>query len=69
MKVKTGSKRPGLRQIDRDIFSVDVKERPVDGKANEAVIRTLAAFFHIPQSRVDLVSGHTAKSKVFEVDL
>jgi len=49
------------------VYKVSVKEAPVDGEANDAVARALAKYFDIAPSRVRLVSGHTAKQKVFEI--
>ncbi len=52
---------------DKVVYRVSVKEAPVDGKADEAVIKALAAYFEVQQSRVHLVSGHTFRQKVFEI--
>jgi uncharacterized protein YggU (UPF0235/DUF167 family) len=37
---------------------------PVDGAANDALLRFLAARLEIPRSALTLVSGHTARTKV-----
>ncbi len=52
-----------------DIYKVSIKEPPVDGKANRAVIHALARYFDVAPSLVTLVSGPTSKQKVFEVDM
>jgi uncharacterized protein len=36
---------------------------PVDGAANEALIRTLASAFKVPRNAVQITSGHTSKLK------
>ena len=46
---------------------MSVKAPPVDGRANEAVIKALAKYLNISPSEIDLVSGHTAKMKTFEI--
>ena len=38
------------------------------GRANEAVVRLLAETVDVPRRRVSLVSGHTARDKVVELD-
>lgn len=48
-------------------YKVWVKEAPVAGKANEAIIRVLAEYFKTKQSNVRLLSGQTAKQKIFEI--
>lgn len=56
-----------VAQIDATHFVIAVKEPPIDGKANEAIARALADFLDIPTSSVEIVKGHTAKKKVFEI--
>ena len=48
-------------------FMVAVKEPPLQGKANQAIARALANYFHIPRSRVTLATGFTSKNKTFEI--
>lgn len=52
---------------DMPTYRVSVKEAPVDGRANDAIIRALAKHFDTAPSLIALVSGHTAKQKVFEI--
>src|ERR1700690_1066629 len=40
---------------------------PVDGAANEALVKFLAAVFSIPKSRVEIVSGHTSREKIVRI--
>jgi uncharacterized protein YggU (UPF0235/DUF167 family) len=49
------------------VYRVSVPEPPVDGRANEAIARALAAYFSVAKSTIVLVSGHTSKKKVFEI--
>jgi uncharacterized protein len=44
-----------------------VAARAVEGAANEALIRLVAASLGVPRSRVALVRGATARVKVIEV--
>ena len=77
VKVKAGSKQnkieeppQRLLQADErldDYYTVYVKEPPVEGKANDAVIRVIAEHFDLPRSHVTLISGAVAKIKVFEI--
>jgi uncharacterized protein len=41
---------------------------PVDGRANEALCRLVAARAGVPRSRVALVRGHKARDKVVAVE-
>lgn len=58
---------PALLPGGDDVYTVSVKEVPVDGKANEAIIRVLAEYFKVPKSSVRIVSGQTAKRKTVEI--
>ncbi len=65
--VKPGSKAPGIEQSG-DTLIVRVRERAIEGAANEAVIRAIAAHYGVAPSRVTLLRGATSRTKVFEVD-
>lgn len=66
--VKPGSRKGPLVESDDDgRLTVHVIERAVDGKATAAVIAALAKHLGVPRSRVELVSGATARIKRFRV--
>ena len=67
VKVKAGAKQVKIEKLSDDSFSVWVKEKPQDGKANYAVREALAEHFNIPKSRVTLLSGETSKTKLFDI--
>ncbi|MCR4279700.1 MAG: DUF167 domain-containing protein [Candidatus Zambryskibacteria bacterium] len=74
VKAKTGQKEnkvipPPLKLIPdaEEWHTVSVRERPVKGKANEAIARLLAEHFKTSRSRVRLISGAIAKKKTFEI--
>lgn len=68
VRVKPGSRRGPLVETGADgELTVYVPERAVDGKANDAVTRLLAEHFGVPRSRVELVSGATARIKRFRI--
>lgn len=67
VKVKAGSSREKVEKTGEGSYSVWVRAKPADGKANEAVIKALAEYFHTARSNVILVKGHTSKLKLFEL--
>jgi uncharacterized protein len=68
VKVKPGSRKGPLVEVGPDgELTIYVRERAVDGKANDAVTRLLAAHLQLPRSRVELVSGTTSRLKRFRV--
>lgn len=67
--VKPGSSKGPLVEVaDDGTLTVFVRERAIEGKATEAVVRVLAEHFGVPKSRVELVSGATSRIKRFRVD-
>lgn len=64
---KAKKKQEKVVQINPDTYAVSVKEPPLDGRANGAIINSLAKYFSISPSQITLVSGHTAKIKIVEV--
>lgn len=68
VKVKPGSRKGPLVEVGPDgELTIYVRERAVDGKANDAVTRLLAEHLQLPRSRVELVSGMTSRIKRFRV--
>ncbi|MFV8230123.1 DUF167 domain-containing protein [Mycolicibacterium fortuitum] len=68
VRVKPGSRKGPLVEVDDDgALTLYVKERAVDGKANDAVTKLLAQHLGVPRSRVELISGATARLKRFRV--
>jgi len=68
VKVKPGSRKgPLVETGPNGELTIYVREPAVDGKANDAVTRLLAAHLQLPRSRVELVSGTTSRAKRFRV--
>jgi len=68
VKVKPRSKTEDVsKEMDGNAYVVRVKELPVEGKANRAVLKLLARHFGVPESRLRIVSGLAGKNKVVEV--
>ena len=67
VKIKPNSKKEKIEKIDGTNFRVSVKEPPVDGKANSALVKTLAKYFNTPSSNVRIASGHASKQKIIEI--
>lgn len=67
--VKPGSKKGPLVEDGADgLLTVFVRERAVDGAANEGVIAVLAEHLGVRKSDIRIVNGHGARIKTIEVD-
>lgn len=68
VRVKPGSHKGPLVEVGPNgELTIYVRERAIDGKANDAVTRLLASHLELPSSRVELVSGTTSRLKRFRV--
>jgi hypothetical protein len=46
-----------------------VKEPPIRGKANRAIINVLADYFNVSVSQVVLLSGFSSREKIFNIKI
>ena len=63
----TNSKKPRIEEDLLKVLHVYVKEPPLEGKANTAIIQALAEHFGTKKGNVRLIHGEKSKNKVFEV--
>jgi len=69
VRVKPGSRRGPLVEGGPDgVLTVYVRERAIDGKANEGVIAALAEYWGVPRRDVAISAGHTARVKTVTVE-
>lgn len=64
---KTKAKEEKVVQITDSVYEVSVAEMPVEGRANKAVIKSLANHFHVHKNQVVIISGFTRVNKVVEI--
>jgi uncharacterized protein (TIGR00251 family) len=50
-----------------DALKVRIAAPPVEGAANEELIRLLAKTYDVPRSAVSIISGHGSRRKVVEI--
>lgn len=67
IKVFTGVKEQGITEKRKDSFEIRVKEKPVAGRANAAVIRVLSSYFGIQERRIRMIKGFKQRNKIFEI--
>jgi uncharacterized protein (TIGR00251 family) len=49
-----------------NVLKLRLQAQPIEGKANEALIRYLAELLDMPRSRIVITHGHTNKRKIVE---
>jgi uncharacterized protein YggU (UPF0235/DUF167 family) len=65
--VKPGARVASLTRREDGTWLASVRARPVEGAANEALLRLVADHFGLPRSRVSLRTGHRARIKTVVV--
>lgn len=67
VKARPGAKEEKVEEMADGSFAVSVKEPPMQGRANSAIAKALAAHFGVSNSQVRLVSGFASREKLFEI--
>ena len=68
LHVQPRSSATGLAGRHGDAFKVRLAAPPVDGAANEELVRFLAARLGVPRRAIHLVTGRTGRRKTVDVD-
>ena len=66
IRVKPNSRLEEVVQGEHGL-TVKVKDPPVQGKANQAVVRVLAKHFGVPEGQVSILKGFTSRNKLIEI--
>jgi len=68
IKVHPRAKQTAITGRWGEVYKLDLKAPPVDGKANEECIRFLAELIGVPRSSVRIVQGTAGRMKVVEIE-
>lgn len=68
VKVLPSSKKEEVIKKSKDSFYVKVREKPLEGRANKAVIKVIALHFKVPEGKIRLVKGAKQRNKIFEIN-
>lgn len=67
VKVKPGSKKGPLVIIDGNKLTVYLREKPIEGEANAALVRLLAQHFDVAKTSILIRSGQRGRTKLVEI--
>lgn len=62
------SRRPRVESDLLGTLHVYVREPPLEGRANLALIESLADHFNVKKNQIRLVSGDKSKYKIIEIE-
>ena len=68
VKVKPNSQQQKIEELADGSLIVHLKSPPIDGKANEELIKLLAKKFDVPKSSITIKSGVTSRKKLITID-
>jgi len=66
IKIHSNSSQEKIEKISENEFEVWIREKPIQGKANEELIKLLKKYFRKP---VKIVFGFNSKIKLIEVGI
>lgn len=61
------SSRSEIVGIYNDCLKIKLKSPPVDGAANEELVRFLAEKLKVPKRNIEIIKGHRQKKKVVSI--
>ncbi|MBR9679474.1 MAG: DUF167 domain-containing protein [Candidatus Altiarchaeota archaeon] len=65
IKVKPGALQNKIEE--GNVWTVWVKEKAKDGKANQAVIKLLSKHLSVPSSAVSIIAGTSSRNKLIKI--
>ncbi len=68
VRVQPRASRSEVAGVHGDALKIRLAAPPVDGAANEALVRLLAELLGVPRRAVRIESGLGSRSKIVEVD-
>lgn len=68
VNVKPNARVSLFEQQDDGSYLARISAPPVDGKANEELIRLIATHFGIRKAQVNIKSGASSRSKLIQID-
>lgn len=67
LHIQPGARKTEFAGLHGDALKIRLAAPPVDGKANEALVKFVAETLGLAKSAVSLKSGQTSRRKVLEV--
>jgi uncharacterized protein (TIGR00251 family) len=67
IRLKPGASRERIVSVEDDAATLAVTAAPVDGKANESMIRLLSKALDVSKSSISIRKGATSRNKLVEV--
>ncbi|MDO8529175.1 MAG: DUF167 domain-containing protein [bacterium] len=56
-----------MKKLSENDYEVWITAPPIDGKANDMLLKVLAEYFNVSKSSLTIIGGKTAKTKLVEI--
>ncbi len=67
VQISPNGKKSEILSATEDALRIRLQAPPVDGKANEALVRFIADLCDLPKSHVQITHGFTSRKKLLEI--
>lgn len=67
VKVSPRSSKNEVVKIAEGEYKVKLTAPPVDGQANDMLVKILAEYFDVSKSRIRIAGGQSAKTKIIDI--
>jgi uncharacterized protein (TIGR00251 family) len=67
VQITPNAKKTEVIGVLDDALKLKLQAQPIEGRANEALVKFLASSLSVPKSAVTITHGHTNKRKLVEV--
>ena len=67
VKVYPQAGKQEIIKKENNKFEIWIKEKPIQGQANQAITTILSDYFKISRENIKLIKGFKQRNKVFEI--
>lgn len=68
VKVIPRSSQNKIEKLENGEYRVKLIAPPVDGRANQSLVKLLSEYFGVSKSKISIISGKTFSKKMVDVD-
>ncbi len=68
VQVAPNAKKSEVAEVLADALKIRLQAEPIEGRANEELIRFLAATLKLPKSAIRITHGASARRKLLEIE-
>ena len=67
VRIQPRASKNGVSRMEDGSLKIRLTAPPVDGAANEALVKFLSDALSVTRSQVEIVSGHTGRQKIIRI--